>query len=279
MPRIHILKGFSDIDSALWVLKYHPGTRSRSDLVQMVVDNGYTVTNKDYEIILLLTEWGLAQRKPQELTQKGVEFYRLWERNQSVAIDVLHGLQYGVWTRSPDQNLASWTYQQVCDYLWEYQTLPPPQNLVDHIYGRLDVLNERLEALNKSPIDIGNAAFDTKSVNGAYDWLSSLSVFEGVRETTKGKNFRNATLKIRDHCSTVLFLMGLDWVAREAGNEYGDLWSIGPNQKRQVCRFCLIDGSQFDFMFNETLRRFPNYLSVRPGTYVVIGNEPQIADF
>lgn len=273
MSRIHILKGFSDVSSALWVLKYHSGTRSRSDLVQKVVDNGYTVANKDYEIILLLTEWGLAQRKPQELTRKGEEFYLLWERNQSVAIDVLHGLQYGVWTQHlPDQNLASWAYQQVCDYLWEYQTLPTPKDLVPHIYGRLT-------DLNKSQIDIENAAFDTKSVNGAYDWLSSLSVFEGIRETSKGKNFRNATFKMRDHCSTALFLMGLDWVAREAGNEYGDLWLIGPNQKQQVCRFCLIDGSQFDFMFNTTLRRFPNYLSVRPGIYIVIESEPQIADF
>lgn len=277
MSRIHILKGFSDIKSALWVLKYHPGPRSRSDLVQMVVDNGYTVANKDYEIILLLTEWRLAHRKPQELTQKGMEFYRLWERNESVAIDVLHGLQYGVWTQhSPDQHLASWAYQQVCDYLWEYQTLPAPQNLIAHIYDKLADLNE-------SQIDIGNAAFDTKSVNGAYDWLSPLSppVLNGVRETAKGKNFRNATFRLRSHCSTALFLMGLNWVAREAGKGYGDLWSIGPNQRQRVCRFCLIDESRFDFMFNETLRRFPKYLSVRRvgGLYIVIENEPQIIDF
>ena len=277
MSRIHILKGFSDLDSALWVLKYHSGTQSRPGLVQIAVNNGYTIANKDYEIILLLIEWGIAQRKPQELTQKGSEFYHLWEMSRSVAIDVLHGLQYGVWTQhSPDQHLASWAYQQVCDYLWEYQTLPTPQNLIAHIYDKLADLNE-------SQIDIGNAAFDTKSVNGAYDWLSPLSppVLNGVRETAKGKNFRNATFRLRSHCSTALFLMGLNWVAREAGNGYGDLWSVGPNQRQRVCRFCLIDESRFDFMFNETLRRFPKYLSVRRvgGLYIVIENEPQIIDF
>jgi hypothetical protein len=46
MSRIHILKGFSDVDSALWVLKYHPGPRSRSDLVQIVRDKGYMVANE-----------------------------------------------------------------------------------------------------------------------------------------------------------------------------------------------------------------------------------------
>lgn len=277
MSRIHILKGFSDLDSALWVLKYHPGLPTRSDLVHMALENGYTVTNKDYEVVLLLGEWGLAQPKRHRLTLKGEDFYSLWERNEDTAIDVLHGLQYGMWAQpSHDPNLASWAYQQVCDYLWESQTLPTPQNLVAHIYDRLADLHE-------SQIDIGNAAFDTKSVNGAYDWLSSLSppVLEDVKETANGRNFRTATFRLRPHCSTALFLLSLDWVARGAGNKHGDLWSVGPNQRQRVCRFCLIDESQFDFMLNETLRRFPNYLSVRRagGLYIVIESEPQITDF
>ena len=67
---------------------------------------------------------------------------------------------------------------------------------------------------DNSQFDIGNTAFDSKSVNGAYDWLLSLSppVLEGVGETAKGKNFRNATFTRRTHCSPALFLMGLSWV-------------------------------------------------------------------
>lgn len=274
MSRIHILKGSSDVDSALWVLKYHPGPRSRSDLVQIVRDNGYMVANEDYEIIPILINWGIVQRIPLELTHKGKEFYALWERNRDTAIDVLHGLQYGLWTEhSRTQNTESWSYQEVCNYLWDSDALPEKDDVISHIYNSLSDLE----------IDPEKAAFDSKSVNHAYDWLLPLSppVLEGVRETANGRNFTNATFKRRSHCSTVLFLMGLDWVARESGNIYGDLWTIGEEQKQRVCRFCLIDETRFDFMFNETLRRFSDYLSVRRsgGLYVILKNEPQLSDF
>ena len=274
MSRIHILKGFSDVDSALWVLKYHPGPRSRSDLVQIVRDNGYMVANEDYEIILLLTKWGIARRTASELTHKGKEFYALWEMKRDVAIDVLHGLQYSLWTKhSRTQNTESWSYQKVCNYLWDFDALPKSRDVISQIYNSLSELE----------IDPEKAAFDAKSANHAYDWLLPLSppVLEGVKETANGRNFGNATFTRRSHCSTALFLMGLDWVARESGNIYGDLWMIGEEQRQQVCRFCLIDETGFDFMFNETLRRFSDYLSVRRsgGLYMVISNEPQISDF
>ena len=278
MPRIHILKGFSGIDGALWVLKFHPGLPSRQDMAHTVAQNGYTVTNKrDYDILQLLGEWGLADIEKRKFTPQGKEFYTLWEMKRDVAIDVLHGLQYSLWTEhASDQNHASWAYQKVCNYLWEYHNLPKPQDMIAYIYdGR--------ETLNAIHGDIANA-FSAKSVNGAYDWLLPLSppVLEGVSETSTGRrNFRKANFTRRSYCSPALFLMGLNWVAREAGNRYGDLWSVGPNQRQQVCRFCLIAESRFDFMFNETLRRFPNYLSVRRvgGLYIVIENEPQITDF
>ena len=273
MSRIHILKGFSDVDSALWALKYHPGPRSRSDLVQIVRDNGYTVANKDYEVILLLTEWGLAQRKAQELTQKGVEFYHLWEMKRDVAIDVLYGLQY----------LAEWSYQAVCNYLWDSNTMPTQDDIITHIYDELSYQTGHQIDIETDASDRKKEAFDRKSVNHAYDWLLALSppVLKGVRETANGRNFKNATFTRRSYCSTALFLMGLDWVARESGNTYGDLWAIREEQRQRVCRFCLIDESRFDFMFNETLSRFPNYLSVRQsgGLYVLINNEPQLSDF
>ena len=273
MSRIHILKGFSDLDGALWVLKYHPALRTRSDIVQTALENGYTVTNKDYEVILLLGEWGLAKRKPQQLTLRGEQFYSLWEMKRNVAVDVLHGLQYGLWTQQkPGQNLASWAYQRVSDYLWEYQTLPPTKDLIAHIYDRLSDLDE-------NQIDIGNAAFDTKSVSGAYDWLSPL-VLQGVSETAKGKNFKKATFAHRTHCSQVLFLMGLSWITRESGNDFGDLVAIDEVRKKQVCRFCLIEETGFEFMLNETLRRF-SYISVQRtvALYITIEREPKISDF
>ena len=277
MSRIHILKGFSDLDGALWVLKYHPDLQKRSDIVQTILESGRTVTDRSrFEVLQLLREWGLAERKQQQLTPRGAEFYSLWEMKRDVAIDVLHGLQYDLWTQhAPDKNLASWAYQQVCDYLWEYQRLPKPQDLIAYIYDS----REDLEGIHG---DIANA-FSTKSVNGAYDWLLPLSppVLEGVGETSPGRrNFRNTTFTLRSHCSPALFLIGLSWMAREAGNAFGELVAIDGERRKLVCRFCLIEESRFDFMLNETLRRF-SYISVQRtvGLYVVIAKEPAIADF
>ena len=277
MPRLHILKGFSDLEGALWALKYHPELRTRPEIISTILANGFTVTDRArFEILQLLGEWGLADIKKRQLTPQGKEFYSLWEMKRKVAIDVLHGLQYGLWAQhAPAQNLASWAYQRVCDYLWNYRELPKTQDLITYIYDNREALDEKQ----------GNIAdaFSIKSVNSAYDWLLPLSppVLEEVSENTKGRrNFKNATFTQRTSCSPALFLMGLSWMAREAGNEFGELVAIDGERRLSVCRFCLIEENRFDFMLNETLRRF-SYISVQRtvGLYLVIEREPKIADF
>ena len=277
MSRIHILKGFPDLDGALWVLKYHPGLRSRSDIVQTILENGRTVRDRSrFEILQLLAEWGLADHQQKSLTPRGEEFYSLWVMKPDIAIDVLHGLQYGLWTKhDPVQHHASWAYQKVCDYLWEYKMLPQTRDLIASIY-------DSREDLSRSQGDIANA-FSSKSVNSAYDWISHLvpSLLKGVSETSTGrKNFKSAHFTRRDHCSPALFLMGLSWVAREAGNEFGDLVAIDEDRKKRVCRFCFIEETEFDSMLKQTRRRFP-YIAIQQtiALYIVIEHEPKIADF
>jgi hypothetical protein len=277
MPRLHILKGFSDLDGALWVLKYHPGLRTRPEIISTILANGFTVTDRvRFDILQLLEEWELADTKKRWLTPQGKEFYSLWEMKRETAIDVLHGLQYGLWTQhASTQNLASWAYQRVCDYLWDYRKLPKTQDLISYLYDSREALDERQG-------DIADA-FSTKSVNSGYDWLLSLSppVLQGVSATPSGRrNFKNATFARRSYCSPALFVMGLSWVMREAGNEFGNLVAIDDNRKLQVCYFCLLEESQFDFMLNETLHRFA-FLSVQQigRLFVVIKQEPKIDDF
>ena len=277
MSRIHILKGFSDLDGALWVLKYHPKLRSRSDIVRTILENGRIVTDRSrFEILQLLGEWGLADPQQKSLTPKGEEFYSLWLMKPDIAKDVLHGLQYGLWTKhDPAQHLAFWAYQKVCDYLWEYKMLPQTRDLIATIY-------DSREDLSESQGDIANA-FSSKSVNSAYDWLSHLgpSVLKGVSETSTGRrNFRKASFTRRSHCSPALFLMGLSWVAKEAGNEFGDLVAIDWDRQKRVCRFCLIEETEFDSMLKQTGRRFP-YIAIQRtiALYIVIEREPKIADF
>ena len=264
MARSHILKGFSDLESALWVHKYHPGLTIRQ-MVKTALDNGYPVTDTArYEAVQLLTEWGLADGKSRALTPEGEAFYSLWETKRSTAIDFLHGRQYSLWTQSaPEQNIASWAYKNICNYLWTRQTLPGDRDLVAYIHD--------LRAFEEVviPPNIGNA-FSIKSIHDAYDWLRPLDppVFEN-----------DATFVQRPFCSTPLFAMGLGYIVRES--EFGDLVKIDDTRKQAVCRFCLIDETGFDLMLDEALRQV-SYLSVQrswDGIYVELNQEPQIGDF
>lgn len=279
MSRINVHQGFSDLSGALWVLKNRPGLRSYPEMVSVAEENGHTVADrKEYRVMSSLKAWGLADSKQHRLTPEGDAFYSLWQRNRATAIDVLHGLQYSLWTQhAPTQHLASWTYQRVCDYLWNHQMVPKSRDFVNYIY-------DSLEDLGESHVNSRSASVNRSSVTNTYGWLLPLSppVLKGVRENANGtKDFRHAGFTRRPHCSPALFLMGLSWVMREAGNQLGDLVAIDAERKDQVCRFCLIESIRFDAMLSETHRHF-SFLSTQRTDklhYVVVGREPAIADF
>ena len=278
MSRIDVHQGFSDLSGALWVLKNSPGLRSYPEMVRVAEENGHTVANRKVNRVMLsLKEWGLADSKQHRLTPEGDAFYSLWQRNRDTAIDVLHGLQYSLWTQhAPAQHLASWTYQRICDYLWNHQMVPKSRDFVNYIY-------DSLEDLGESHVNSRSASVNPRSVTNTYGWLLPLSppVLKGVGENANGKDFRRAEFTRRPYCSRALFLMGLSWVMREAGNQFGDLVAIDAERKDQVCRFCLIESIRFDAMLSETHRHF-SFLSTQRTDklhYVVVGREPAIADF
>ena len=276
MARSHILKGFSDLESALWIHKYHPGLTIRQ-MVRTALENGYEVTDTaNYEISQLLHEWKLADKQDRVLTPEGEAFYSLWETKRSVAVDFLHGRQYGLWTQNqPDQNIASWAYKNICDYLWARQTLPDrDRDLVAYI-NDLRASDEVV-----IPRDIGSA-FSNKSINDAYDWLMPLDPPVLVAGEAGGNSFKGATFTRRAFCSPALFVMGLGYIVRESNTEFGDLVKIDDTRKHAACCFSLIDETGFDLMLDEALRQVP-YLSAQrdwDGIYVVLNQEPKVEDF
>lgn len=278
MARSHILKGFSDLESALWVHKYHPGLTTIRQMVKMALENGYSVTDTArYEAVQLLSEWGFADEKSRSLTSEGEVFYFLWETKRSTAIDFLHARQYSLWAQSaPDQNIASWAYKNICDYLWTRQALPDrEQDLVAYI-NDLRASDENVIP----PTAIGNA-FSNKSINDAYDWLLPLDPPVLVNGEVGGKPLKGATFSQRAFCSTPLFVIALGYIVRESDTTFGDLVKIDDTRKQAACRFCLINETGFDLMLDEALRQVP-YLSVQrgwDGIYIVLNQTPDIRDF
>ena len=275
MARSHILKGFSDLEAALWLHKYHPGLTIRQ-MVKLALENGFSVTDTArYEVVQLLSEWRLADGRARSLTAEGEEFYTLWETKRTAAIDFLHGRQYGLWTQNqPDRNIASWAYKNICDYLWTRQTLPNKEDLVAYMHD--------LRALDEVviPPDMGNA-FSNKSINDVYDWLVPLNPPVLANERVETKSLKGVTFAQRAFCSTLLFLMGIFYIVRETNTAFGDLVKIDETRKQAVCRLCLISEIGFELMLDEALRQV-SYLSVQrdwDGIYIVLNQKPEIRDF
>ncbi len=277
MARSHILKGFADIDAGLWIHKYYPGLNTNL-MVKQLLESGFTITDAArFEIAQIFNELGFADKTTRTLTAQGESFYTLWQTKHSVAIDVLHGLQYGLWTKKkPELNIASWAYKTICDYLWNYHSLPDnSKELVSYIN---DLRSSHSDLI---PREIGDA-FSNKSINDAYDWLLSLEppVLLDVTVGAQIKSFKNAKFERRPYCSTALFVLGLAYIIRESENNFGDLILIDDNKKRGICLFCLIEETSFDFMLDESLRQF-DFISLQKEweMFIDLHRKPEISDF
>lgn len=277
MARSHILKGFADIDTALW-LHSNIGGLTLSEMVSTARDHGLPVTDTaNFEAVQVLVELGLAEKNSRTLSSPGDDFYRIWQTRRTDAVDILHGLQYGLWTPlSPSENIASWAYRTICLYLWDRQTLPESSDeLVRYVH------NQR-SADEMIPPEVGNA-FSSKSILDAYDWILPLEppVLCEVTESGSGRSFRNATFQRRGYCATPLFLMALDHLLLDQQQGYGDLVSVDGENLRKVCAFCLIDEPAAEIMLDDTLRRFPHLLSLHRewGAFISLSRHPNMTDF
>lgn len=277
MARSHVLKGFDDFDAALWLHATHPGL-GVTEMVVVALENGLTVNDtRNFEAAQVLHEWGLADKKERWLTDEGKAFYRLWQTRRSDAIDVLHGIQYGLWSRHrPDENAASWTYRTVCEVLWQRNAMVDQATLARY------VSDERQVPGAVVPSEAGTAISE-KSVNGVYDWLLPLdpAVLCGVEETAAGRQFRDATFQRRSYCSASLVMMALMWLAREAGLAWGDPIMLDETARTRVCAFCLVEVDALEMLLDAVLVRFPGHLHIQTGwgTYITIVRQPLLDDF
>lgn len=277
MARTHILKGFSDVDAALWIHSQTSGL-TVSEMVSFARDNGMPVTDTaNFEAVQVLSELGVADKSSRTLTTLGDAYYQIWQTRRSDAVDILHGLQYDLWKpTSPSENVSSWAYRTICEYLWEYQSLP------DSSESLARYVNSQRSANAQIPPDVGNA-FSNKSIVDAYDWLIPLDppVILGVNETGASRSFRQTTFQRRAYCSTPLFLMGLDHLLRAQNQQYGDLVLLDGDSQRALCCFCLIDEAAVELMLDAALRRFPHLLSFQRewGAFITLTRPPVMHDF
>lgn len=265
------------MDSALWVHKHAIGL-TIPQMVREAQANGLPVTDTaNFEAAQVISELGLADRSSRTLTAAGSVFYKIWQTRRTDAVDLLHGLQYGLWTPdAPSENVASWAYRTICQFLWHQQRLPDTADSLARY-----VQNQR-SAAAAIPPEVGNA-FSPKSILDAYDWLAPLEppVLFGIVPTGAGRSLRQASFRRREYCSTPLFVLSLDHLMREQGQQYGDLVVLDGDNLESVCCYCLIEPSAVPLMIDDALRRFPHLLSHQRGwsDFVGLNRAPTFEDF
>lgn len=258
MPRTHILKGYSDIDAALWIYHHHPG-KSIQAMVTLCLENNLQVTDTtNFEATQVLHEWGLVQKQTRTLTSAGAAFYEIWHSRRTEAIDILHGLQYQLWSRlRPEDNPASWAYKTICDILWQTQTMPQAKDFAAMIAAQR-------QKSSQGPSQAG-AAFSTKSIHDAYDWLLPLRppVLLGVKSSQQGRSFKEAIFVRRAYCSLPLFVMAVSYFMRETDHPWGDTLRIGEEERHTVCAASLVEPDTFPVLLGRAADRYPNLIRVQ----------------
>lgn len=266
MARTHILKGFADINAALWVCHNYPGNNV-PDMVALCQQHGQRVSDTaNFEACQVIHEWGLAHKQTRSLTAAGEAFYQIWQERRNEAVDLLHGLQYQQWSKlSPEEHPASWAYKMICDILWYTQQVPKAK---DFAYL---VASQRL-ANGPAPKRSSNA-FSTKSVHDAYDWLLPLRppVLLGVTSTPQRRTFKDAVFVRRASCSLSLLVMALAYVLRETEQHLGQPWTLGEAEQYQVCAACLIEPELLPFLLEQAVAAYPQFLAVE------LSSQPKIA--
>lgn len=277
MARSHILKGFADIDAALWVHRYHPGLGIQAMIAQCQEHGRPIMDSTKFDAAQMLHEWGLAQKQTRTLTSAGMAFYQIWQSRRTEAIDILHGLQYQLWSRlRPEDNPASWAYKTICDILWQTQTMPQAKDFAEMV------------ATQRQKTDQGpgqaSAAFSTKSIHDAYDWLLPLRppVLLGVTSSQQGRSFKEAIFVRRAYCSLPLLVMAVSYLMRETDHPWGEILPIDEEERRIVCAASLVEPDTFPVLLDQAADRYPNLIHVQrasPAIVVVLPRPVQVEDF
>lgn len=277
MARSHILKGFAHIDSALWVHRYHPGLDIQAMIAQCQEHGRPIVDSTKFDAAQMLHEWGLVQKQTRTLTSAGAAFYEIWHSRRTEAIDILHGLQYQLWSRlRPEDNPASWAYKTICDILWQTQTMPQAKDFAAMIAAQR-------QKSNQGPSQAG-AAFSTKSIHDAYDWLLPLRppVLLGVKSSQQGRSFKEAIFVRRAYCSLPLFVMAVSYFMRETDHPWGDTLRIGEEERHTVCAASLVEPDTFPVLLGLAADRYPNLIRVQqtpPSIAVALPRPIRVEDF
>lgn len=183
------------------------------------------------------------------LSEAGQLIFELYKAKSDLWGDLLHFLQYTLWTQSkPKLNGFSWTYRSLSDYLWQIGTASE----IDHSFFEplVSLLINQAENSPYFEIDQTRKAaisLSRDSLRAGYYWLGAL-----VPPVIDNNNFTR-----RYFCPPELMLLAIGWVAQQTEGELGIDFLLTPERREMICKVCLLDPSVLDRTLDWTLPLYP----------------------
>jgi len=187
--------------------------------------------------------------------------------NQDLLFELFHFFFYSIWSISnSSDNMFSWTYSQICTYLW------------NNISCRIDVKNiaSQLERtiIDNFPDESPSIGPDT--VRAALAWLNPLKI--SCLSESEGK----LTFTRRPFCPPELMIMVIGFLYREKGIPYASNMLLTEENIDELCCACLLDPDAFDEVLNWATRQFDFLKSSMSGggwgRHLTLLRKPELSD-
>jgi len=259
----------ADLAAVLLTLEIYPNLETNLDIVQHAALLGHNIIDKRHlDALITARDLRLTETGHNSLTTSGQSVCKLYRDKSDLFTDVIHGLQYTLWNEhQPEANCFSWSYRSVCTMLW--------QRGATVVSSRRDIASE-IETMARTEFRKSDVSFSPKSVGGALLWLQNLKP-EVLIENQKQYRFSRRTF-----CSPELFIIGVDFVLRNRGYDYGSNILLGEELLYTVCQVCLLEPINFDRVLEYAVAQF-SYLEKGLGggwgRYLILHRQYSVEDF
>ncbi|HEX2913492.1 MAG TPA: hypothetical protein VH186_22000 [Chloroflexia bacterium] len=183
----------------------------------------------------------------------------LLKKRAAVQFDLLHFLFYTAWDKAqPTENVKSWPYRTICNYLWETQSLKIDKEISKTLTQQID--NQAQEDFAEVPgFSSEKLSIGRQSLAGLLVWLRSLQP-----AVMQDEEFCR-----RSTCSSELFLLALSRSYELSDATVGMDLLLSPQRRNEICQLCLLDPLHFDRMLDWVIPIYPQFLAqgTRSGSY------------
>lgn len=219
--------------------------QTQQDLQYLADLNGYKLRQRKdyYKLLLSLVELELISDSGHiyKLTPIGRVIAQIVIYQQDLLPDFIHFLYYTCFDLDPKKRF-SWSYRQVCDFLWHSAPIAINRDRLVNLVTR-----DATQVFNLSGV-----SFSKSSIAGILNWLLELSP-PCIAQQDKGQIFTR-----REYCSIEIFALALNHIfLLHKQNEPVSI-PLTPEMRDVVSRICLITPDAFSDMLSKVEATFSN---------------------